>query len=136
MKRWFPLLFLSTIFLTGCDPDYNIYYKVVNHTDSEIIILGGFPENITINPGKEKVVFTGGGLNSDDYVPQDDYDSDEPLRIRDLDIIVDGKYLSDRFMTRKYWEFKNKVREATYTLKLTDELIEEIGFEEEEQTNN
>ncbi len=128
------LMFLSlcglVVGITGCDKSCTTEFKIKNQTESEIIIkMSENSKQMTIAPDQELTVnrqheLCGGEKPSDRYYQYPD------VKMMYAEMRINGELVPDIIWKRKYWDFTSVVSRAIYTLTVTDELLENIGFGE------
>jgi hypothetical protein len=132
MKK--PLLFFAMAALalmSGCGiADYgcNTYFKVINQTGNDIIVEVGridvVYETTSIGLGKGQTIYDFETLCGKNHVVADLYSEEE--QIENLFMKINGNNVSDAIWKRKYWNFASKPYETTFTLTLTNALLEEM----------
>jgi hypothetical protein len=131
MKK--PLIFFilaASAALSGCDALWHIDWVVENRTESEIVITTkrmGESNSIVIAPDDKQLIYFEEDLGDPGGLPDDDgYGYQGPV-LTDAKIMIDNNEVPDEIWLRKYWIFtKNSKYNGTYTLTITDELIETI----------
>ena len=121
----------------GCAKvDYSCYwhFKIANQTESNIVVVSSFSFDETIKPGETFEISRimahcdkntrPGDIFTEDEVMQISHFSDQTIKIK-----LNKHLLSDTLWTRKYWDFAEKEYQATYTLTITDELLENLFTE-------
>ncbi len=143
MKKLILLFTMATaLAMTGCGLVSRHYpgketFNIVNQTDFEMILIRGFGDvegtsDLTISQGEE-IIALERGARCEKNQPPDDYPENYQLPsfgIRRLKL--DGKIVHPDIWLRKYWDVVREVYHSTYTLTITDELIERVGFVEEQ----
>lgn len=130
MKKQIQLItILLTISLAGCDYSCTWDYRIINQTNSTIDLYVTWGKKQTlIEPGDEQIFFTRVDLCTHrGKMPDSFAEYPENYILFDAEMSIDGRQMPEEIWKRKYWEFSsNAKRHATYTLILTDELIEQI----------
>ena len=141
MKKIFCLFFtfaVLVLMMTSCglvirDYTCETLFIIVNRTDSEIRLLRGVEgsEKVTIiAPGEEIIADEKNGMCGKNTIRPPRPDDAQLLDDMVFKLKVDGKIVLWEIWRTKYWDFASEVYHATYTLNVTDELIESIGFVE------
>lgn len=152
MKR-ILLLLLSTALFVGCtritswsDCGYSLDFMVVNETEAMIVIDNegtywpSYGESISIAAGKDDIIGEEVQLGSCDNKTLLPDELDDDYRISQSDyygwegdpftMTIDGREVSDEIWLRKHWSFESDFYNRTYTLHVTDELLEQLGWKE------
>ena len=121
----------------GCDTGYDVYYDVENQTGETVRIeaknkrwlSGGKECSFTVLPGESARVYSAGGLNAKNYVPVDEHayppqDKELPP-FEKFEVYVGDVLLPESIRHREYWEYSAKKLLGVYTLRITEELINE-----------
>ncbi len=141
MKKLIPFFTIMAIaMMTGCaNVDYGCTwdFKVVNNADLNVVVLwNGAIIKEAISPGDELIISS---INTEcgkqdgdlgDLRPQEE----EIMNISSYSeptilVKIGDEVLPEAVMKRKYWEYSSEKYHGTYTLTLTDELIETIKNE-------
>ncbi len=126
--QFFALL-AFTFSMTGChDYTYFVDFCVENKTEIDIVVEESGNE-ITIKPGEEQVINEKRVMRVTSYFPEDYYE-EEPFPVSSYRLKTNDKYVSSEIWARKHWDFTSEEYSVTYTLIITGELIESVGFEE------
>lgn len=135
MKKCLFLVCLFALAITGCSYHYGFTetLDIINLTDTDITLIRG------IGPTSETEIMQGEKINAreshgrclEKNCMPDDYPTEHQL-LYNMNLKVNGKIVSRKIWERRYWGRSSEVYHATYILTITNELIEEIGFEEEE----
>ena len=138
MKKIFYLFFTFvalTLIMAGCSYDKTCVtiLNIVNHTDAEIILIRGFEgtSETVIMPEEEIVASKIPSMCGKNTIPGPPIGGEALFNVQYTKLKVDGKIVSQEIWFAKYWDFTSEVYLATYTLNITDELIESVGFVEE-----
>ncbi len=128
MKK--PILFFTVatvVITTGCEYSCLTDFIIINQTTSTIDVNGKY-EQIKIAPNDNEVIYHWGDLCGDRGTLSDRYSEYPDTRIvYDWVLVINGESIPEEIWTRKYWNFSSVVvRKATYTLTVTDELIETL----------
>ncbi len=127
--------------MTGCGRNIVDYicsysFEVVNESDSEVIAIT-VGNGVVIWPGRSQQIESFGFLCGLHTILKDDIhygNNGLILNPQDHRIIVDEVFMPETIWKREYWEFDNsEERRATYTLTITNELIETILAEQQGQ---
>ena len=131
------LVMVTTLLMSGCGLVIHDYgctetLNIVNHTDSEVSLIRGMIEGsqtvTTIAPGKDALADEKTGMCVKNTIPAPHSEEYMLFDIEYTKLKVNGKIVSWEIWLAKYWDFTGEVYHATYTLNITDELIESIGF--------
>jgi hypothetical protein len=131
-KISYVLLFL--IVLAGCDTPYDVFYEIENRTDKVVFIDAHYRDyhstptekerTFTVAAGETVRIYSDGGVNANDYIPDDRYASPDekvPHNFDKCDIYIDDVLISDSLRCRKNWDYVAKKRLGVYTLRITEE---------------
>lgn len=132
MKKTLLLSFLLiAATITGCEIHCIWYYNVFNKSSSTI--------NVKISEGNKNTTITNYTITPDTELPVnkdssdcggkwpgDRFPNDEFTVMMRGAITIDGNKISDNIWKRKYWTFRSQEHGGTYTLVITDELIEDL----------
>ncbi len=124
------------ILLTACDYFCNNDFVVINNTPDDIVIetiISSYDNGInfndsiyTIKPGKKITFSQDLGLCGKDSYPPDFYKSNDTIpQATKFDIYISDN-LYDTLRLRKFWSHSVSEQIGTYTLTITQELID--GF--------
>ncbi len=131
MKKTLQLIALFTLafFMTGCH-DYTFFvdFYVENRTEVDIVVEESGNE-ITIKPGEEQIINEQRVRSVTSYFPEDYYE-EELFPVSSYCLKTNDKYVSSEIWSMKHWDFTSEEYSVTYTLIITGELIESVGFEE------
>lgn len=130
-KIWVSILILLA---TGCDYFENSDFRVINESSKPIVIktiIDTYDHGVRFNdsihsvpPGEIIEFHQDLGLTGKNNIPPDYY---EPLDtippVTRFDIFVDGK-LYDTLRLRQFWRFSAREQVGTYTLTITEELLD------------
>ena len=129
-------LFLFVFVLAGCDTPYDVFYEIENRTDKVVFIDADFwnPKkgthekdiSFTCAAGETVRIFSDGGVNLKDYVPEDLFsfpDGIIPHNFDKCDVYIDGVLMSDSLRCRKNWDYVAKKLLGVYTLRITEESV-------------
>ncbi len=128
-----------------CDAFYVWEFVVENKTnDKEIKIdtdypLGPYANHYVLTPNKGDVIMdigTLGGCDAKGVMPDIIKDVVETFHIGygeeyPFFMIIDGESVSQDIWLPKYWSFEAGLYDSTYTLTVTDELLEQLAEKEE-----
>ncbi len=143
MKNYF--LLLSLFLLCCCNPetitsDASVEYefRVINRSERVVVISSDDPdvESVTLAKGDRKVIcqFLSLGTVSNKKPMRDPMKENhyigEYLRYP-FTMTADGENVSDDIWLRRYWSFESGLHSLTYTLIVTDRLLERLAEEEE-----
>lgn len=130
MKKTILFFALLALSITGCESSYECIrdFNVVNQTRSDIVLTSlESEETITIKPDETQTVHRISSYCDKDAKYGDHYKNDYNLLQHTM--VANGKSVSREIFKRKYWSFQSEVRHATYTLIVTESLIESVGRE-------
>lgn len=127
-----PLLAV-VLFLSGCAYKYDTIFAISNASEQTITVRvsdskshNGISE-YTLEKGRQQIIFRESNKCPENYTPQDnftDHDIIPPAnRTAVLEILVDGKKLSDDIRLRAIWAYFSTDYMERYTLPITDEVI-------------
>jgi hypothetical protein len=125
MKKLIRLLALAvwSFALTGCDPSTFLHYRIKNSTSSDVTIKIGGAEPTTISSGAIMTVYDDSVLGE---FTSDPFSGDRVVPYT-LTVLVNDEPVTGDFWLKKYWELKSTDKhQLTYTMILTDELIETL----------
>ncbi len=135
MKRIILFLPLSAfaITLTGCDPIGSYYWNIKNDTDSDLVVgiegeVPGAPEKqFVIESGEIEMVY------SDAIMGTRGEDRFEAGQIMCYSAVkINGRPVLNEIWRRSNWEFtRNEGFSSTYTLTVTEELLERLVNKED-----
>ncbi len=139
------LMFFTVAMTTGCTiVDYNCNwdYKIDNQTGADIVVeverRDAVYESTTIEVGDTQIFYNGNGHCGSGGVPQNIYPPEESIfdaSFTYLEYIkINGDLIPYNNFKSKYWNFVSTGRHhtnITYTLTLTDELLEELRQQDE-----
>jgi hypothetical protein len=132
------ILALCGLMTTGCrDVDYgcNRDFYIANNTDVSVTVIKNTGREYIISPNDELRISSRGGECGKRKPPLEDQYPDEEMIMQlshsipfTIQIkIGDEIIIPDIIMKRKYWNFTTQGNyDATYTLIITDELVEEL----------
>lgn len=115
-----------TLAMTGCsehDYGYTVDYNVVNRTEFDIVIYNG-KSKLTIQSGEAQTVHQTSGLCEKDAIITDNFG--DLLYLSGYSMNLDGEMISSEIFERKYLVFESEVYHATYTLTVTEELLQSL----------
>ncbi len=130
MKKLLTLLFaLTTTVLISCDPSTDIYYEVKNSTGLDMTVAIGANSPITIKIGEKEVAYHDNILGQWKNEPF----KGPHINPYTLEVKINEKLVSNDFWLREYWNFTKAAElNATYTLTITDELLNSLLSTEEQ----
>ena len=133
-------LLLFVFVLAGCDTPYDVFYEIENRTDKVVFIDAHFWDShsivhekecsFTVVVGETVRIYADGGVNLNDYVPEDRFPSPDEIIPRNFDkcdVYIDGVLMPDSLRCRKNWDYVAKKRLGVYTLRITEESIATFG---------
>ncbi len=130
------LLFFAALglALAGCKiVDYSCsrYFNVANQTGYAITVIIKTGAVESVPTGSERTIYKSYGHCDKNTIPDDPFPDEEIMHITDssdmtVQIQVNGRVVSEEIFKRKYWNFSNEAYRATYTLLITNELIESL----------
>ncbi len=121
--------------LSGCAYKYTTTFTVKNASSQTISVRvseQGADNNgtieFTLEPGRQRNIFTDSEKCPENYVPMDSYSDYTPLPpandTKVLEIRVGGRKLSDDIRLRENWYYFSTDYMEKYTLSITDEIID------------
>jgi hypothetical protein len=130
MKKLFLFFVFTAVAVTGCEGTCTIEFVIINQADSDIIVAMGLTgEQIIIESGKKQIVDWQSVLCAPEGMRGPF--SDDGSRLLYADMYVDETIVPETIWTIKYWDPVLHDRFAlTYTLTVTDELLESLLSEE------
>ncbi len=134
MKKNLIIGFFICILLTSCDYFESCDFVIINKTTDTIevkTIKGYYDNGIDFNdsihmivPGEKLVFYQDLGICSRNYYPPDYYESNDTIPpVTRFDIFISDK-LCDTLRLRKFWNHSSRKQVGTYTLTITQELID------------
>jgi len=129
---------IAAIMFSGCDAHYDYIFKVANQTGVSVRVeavgYNNRDEVFSIPAGEIVTIFREGGMTgSAKYVPEDRYQnansSSNLPPIKKFEVYVGNTLLSDSVRLRKYWDYSAQKLLGTYTLIVTEKLLEDLGME-------
>jgi hypothetical protein len=133
------IVVLCGLMLNACrNVDYGFEYDfyIANNTDTDVsvTVVKNTGKEYVISPNDELRISSRGGECGKRKTALDDQYPDEEMIIQPLyhtsftiQIKVGDEIIPDIIMKRKYWNFTTQGNyDATYTLTITDELVEEL----------
>jgi hypothetical protein len=148
MNKFFTFFVLfSALAFAGCekqiDADGSVAWewKITNDTDAEIVVEVSSTNNgvrgpVAIPVGETKSILFLSFLTDPEPKPAGDYYANNSLPEIYMTTKIDGRFMSDEIWDREHWTFSSDVGLGTYTMTLTDELIEEFKEKIERPTTN
>ena len=139
-------MFFTVAMTTGCTiVDYNCNwdYKIDNQTGADIVVeverRDAVYESTTIEVGDTQNFYYMDGHCGSGGVPENPrpYEEEQIFGTSYVKIKINGDLISDAIFKSKYWNFVSTGRHhtnITYTLTLTDELLEE--FRQQDESSN
>jgi hypothetical protein len=135
MKNLLYQFILITI-LTGCDYFESSHYQIINESSKEILIRTNkdpYDHGVRFNDSVHSVPPSGliefyqdRGLTGKNVIPPDYFEPFDTIPpVTKFDIFIDNE-LFDTLRMRQLWEFSARETVGTYTLTLTDELLEHL----------
>ncbi len=124
--------------MTGCDASYYFYYVIENGTQSELDVKIGGRDPIIIRSGDKARVLRHSELGDPggrvEFTPSGKY---VYILYKVTPVTINGQPItSSDFWLSEYWAFKRDSKFSfTFTMVLTDELIERLVSKEEEEEN-
>jgi hypothetical protein len=125
------LLVFMLLALAGCakvDASCIWEFNVVNKTTSDIIVVKGTSQEI-ITPEQTRVIHEVWVLCGENEKIGEIYIDDEAGRMLPFVLKTNDQTISSDIFKREYWTFSGKGRLGTYTLTVTTELIESVGYD-------
>ncbi len=120
----------AAVVMTGCEGTCHIYYEINNETNSEIVVQikeTGENSQIIIMPDSKQLIDSTGGLCDYGGLPEDGDYGWKGLVISDATMVIGETNIPDKIWMREHWDFSKTAKyEGTYTLTVTDELIETL----------
>lgn len=126
-KSLFFCLAVLPLLLTRCDGSCTIELIVVNQTESEVVVSGGYFGTIEILPGDERLV----DRSSSTCAPGGSLTYKDDAIVLYANMSVGGVDIPEEIWKSKYWELDLDDSNSKYTLIVTDELINEILSEQQ-----
>lgn len=128
MKNLF--LFFTAVMISmmiGCDPSCSMDFVIINETESDIVIeMRQGSKQVTIEPGQEQIIDRQSGTCVI-------YKEDATM-IHYADMQIEGMIMPKTIWISRYWDCVVDNPLTTYTLTITDKLIETILSEVEEES--
>lgn len=133
---------MAVAVMTGCSGKEDAWcswdFKIANNTELNVAAMSnGAIMKEVIAPNNELTISSSGTLCSKQDSSLSDYYPDEEelmdvfsLVTPTIRIKVGDELLPETAMKRKYWKYTSEKYHGTYTLTLTDELIETIKSEQ------
>jgi hypothetical protein len=131
MKNLFLYFTLFLFTLSGCaeeQVDYgcHVTFDVENKTEFDIVFMLYEEVETVVKSGTKGEIIKSFGLCGKNTIPTDQFAREELMFSSDCKLLLDGKPLPDAIWKRALWSFSNEVRRASYTLTITNELIESL----------
>lgn len=125
MGKAFLLSVLFTVALASCDPGCRWNYTIKNNSSSTINVeITEGPKNFTIAPNTEQSVESV-FRNCNGKWPGDRFNGEEFTVMIGV-ITIDGNTMPDIIWKSRYWTYRSEEHGGTYTLVVTDQLINDF----------
>ncbi len=129
MKKLILLFAVTTLVIIGCtERDYGCEtdYLINNQTKSELTIeIASKNKQFIIRPGEKQVIYYTSGLCGKNTKP-DGFSEGVVMKFR---LKINKKFVPEEMLERQYWDFVSELYLATYTLTVTDELLQSLENE-------